>query len=250
MKRRIISVVLVLAVCAALCISAYAAEEQLVMDEASLLTNSEKAALNDRLQQISTTHGAQVVVMTVKSLQGTYIDRFINDTYDQLGLGYGENRDGVLLVVCMDPREYRILTNGMANQAIGDDEIDIICDIIVSDLSDGNYADAFESFADECEFYINGHLNGFPFDVGATLVFSLVIGVVIGLITVFVMKSKLKSVRRQNRAHEYVKNDSFEVTTRLDLFLYRTVSRRRKAQNNSSSSGSSRSSRSVGGGKF
>jgi uncharacterized protein len=66
------------------------------------------------------------------------------------------------------------------------------------------------------------------------------------------MKGQLKSVRKQNRANNYMKTGSLQVTVHRDLFLYRDITRTRKQTN--SSSGGSRSSgggsRSVGGGSF
>ena len=252
MKRRLFSLTLALALCLMLVLTAYAMPGgDFVMDQAGLLTESEVTALNTRLQEISSAYNAQVVVVTIPALEGGDIDRFIEYIYDETGLGYGPNHDGVLLVVCMNPRQYRILTNGMADEAIGADGIEMIGDNIVSDLSDGYYADAFQSFADECEYYLNGHLNGFPFEAGINLVIAVVIGFVIGLVVALILKGQLKSVRQQNQANVYVKPGSMHLTTSNDLFLYRTVQRRKKE--NTSSSGAVRSSggsRSVGGGSF
>ena len=164
-----------------------------------------------------------------------------------LNMGYGENRNGVLLLVCMDDREYRILSNGYAGEAIGMDQIDAISDAIVSDLSDGDYADAFITFADNCAYYLDGYLNGFPFNTGKNLVIALIIGVVAGVIVAFVLKKQLKSVRQQKQANVYIKSGSMQIATSRDLFLYREVSRTKKQSSSSSGSGSSRN---VGGGKF
>jgi uncharacterized protein len=165
-----------------------------------------------------------------------------------MGFGYGENRDGVLLLVCMDPREYRILSNGFAGVAIDPDDISKISDEIVSNLSDGDYAGAFDEFADECAYYLDGHINGFPFNAGKSLAISLIVGIVIGLIVVFVLKGQLKSVRSQSRAQEYVKAGSMRVNLSNDMFLYRNVTRSKKQNSSSSNSGST--ARSTGGGSF
>jgi len=164
-----------------------------------------------------------------------------------MNMGCGKNRDGVLLLVCMDPREYRILSNGYAGDAIGMDQIDAISEAIVSDLSDGDYADAFIAFADNCAYYLDGYLNGFPFNAGKNLVIALIIGIVAGVIVAIVLKNQLKSVRQQKQANIYIKSGSMQLTTSRDLFLYREVSRTRKQSSNSSGSGSSRN---VGGGSF
>ena len=223
-------------------------EEYLVFDEANLLNDSEEAALNNKLMDISYTYNAQIIVATISSMDGGNIDTYVHYVYDSMGFGYGENRDGVLLLVCMDPREYRILSNGFAGVAIDPDDISKISDEIVSNLSDGDYAGAFDEFADECAYYLDGHINGFPFNTGKSLAISLIVGVVIGLIVVFVLKGQLKSVRSQSRAQEYVKTGSMRVNLSNDMFLYRNVTRTKKQS--SSSSGSGGTARSTGGGSF
>ena len=118
-----------------------------------------------------------------------------------MDMGHGENRDGVLLLVCMDSREYRILSKGFAGEAIGPDQIDAIGEAIVSDLSDGDYADAFFTFADQCAYYLDGYLNGFPFNFGKNLIVALIIGVVAGVVVALVLKKQLKSVRQQKHTY-------------------------------------------------
>lgn len=223
-------------------------EEHLVFDEANLLNDSEEAALSEKLMDISYTYHAQIIVATVSSMDGGDIDSYLHYVYDSMGFGYGENHDGVLLLVCMDPREYRILSNGFAGVAIDPDDISKISDEIVSNLSDGDYAGAFDEFADECAYYLDGHINGFPFNAGKSLAISLIVGIVIGLIVVFVLKGQLKSVRSQSRAQEYVKDGSMRVNLSNDMFLYRNVTRTRKQNSSSSDSGST--ARSTGGGSF
>lgn len=227
--------------------AAVTASGTLLYDEAGLLSEAEAAALEAQLAQISQTWQTQIVVATIASMDGGDIDTFVDYLYDSMGFGYGPNRDGALLLVCMDPREYRILTNGLGSHAMGTDEIDSICDVIVSDLSAGYYADAFGAFAEECDYYLDGHINGFPFDAGKSLAIALIIGVLAGGITAFTLKSQLKSVRRQNQANVYVKDGSMNVTTRSDLYLYRNVTRTKKESSSGSSGGSSRS---KGGGSF
>ena len=223
-------------------------EERLLYDEADLLADSEEAALMGKLAAVSTGYEAQIVVVTIASMDGGNIDTYVDYVYDSMGFGYGENYDGVLLLVCLDPREYRILSNGFAGVAIDPDDISKISDEIVGDLSDGDYAGAFNQFADECAYYLDGHINGFPFNAGKSLAISLIVGVVIGLIVAFVLKGQLKSVHSQSRAQEYVKNGSMHVNLSNDMFLYRTVTRTKKQS--SSSSGSGGTARSKGGGSF
>jgi len=229
--------------------AASAAGAEHLNDGADLLTPAEEQELIGKLEQISAAYSAQVLVVTVPSASGS-VDRLVNEIYDENGYGYGENRDGVLLLVCMDPREYRILSNGYASEAIDPDTIDMISDLFVSDLSDGYFFDAFDTFADECDYYLNGYLNGFPFEPGITLFLCLAFGFVIALIVTLVMRMQLKSVRGQDQANLYIKEGSMHLTRSHDFFLYRNVTRQEKPQQSKSSGSRSGGGRSVGGGKF
>ena len=72
-----------------------------------------------------------------------------------------------------------------------------------------------------------------------------------GLVIVLMMKRKLKSVRPQKTASNYVRTGSFMLTKDLDLYLYRTVTRTRRAETSSGSRSSGGGSRGGGrGGKF
>ena len=222
-------------------------KEYQVFDEAELLNDAEELALEEKLADLGNKHNAQIVVCTIESMDGGDIDEFLGYLYDEMEFGYGDNHDGVLLLVCMDPREYRILSNGFAGVAIDSGDIDTIGDAIVSDLSDGNYAAAFDEFADQCDYYLDGHINGFPFNFGKNLLICLVIGIIAGVVVALILKGQLKTVRKQNQANVYVKPGSMQVTVRNDFFLYRDVTRTKKQSSSSSGSGSSRS---TGGGSF
>ena len=77
----------------------------------------------------------------------------------------------------------------------------------------------------------------------------LVIGIVAGLIVAFILKGQLKTVRKQDQANVYVKQNSMNLTHQSDIYLYRTVSRSKKSSSGSSS-GSGGTARSKGGGSF
>jgi len=225
--------------------------EQFLYDEADLLTDSEEVTLVEKLKDVSRACNAQLVVVTIASMDGGDIDSYVDYLYDSMGFGYGVNHDGVLLLVCMDPREYRILSNGYAGTAIGPEQIDTLCDFMETYLPNGHYVAAFNSFADQCGEFLEYYQMGSPFKVGKNLAISLIIGIIAGLIVAFVLKGQLKSVRKQDQAHRYVKPGSMTVDIQYDIFLYRTVTRTKKQKRvESTSSGSGDTARSKGGGSF
>ncbi len=228
-----------------LCLSVNAAGTA-VVDDAGLLSEAEEMALEARLDSISAAYGVDVVVVTTDSTGGKSPMVYADDYYDYNGYG----SDGVLLLISMEDRDWWISTTGMCIDAITDSDIESIGDWMLDDLSDGNYAAAFDTFANECEFYINGAINGFPYEFGVNFGISLIIGLVIALIAVLIMKGQLKSVRRKDAAGDYVRSGSMQVTQAYDFFLYRTVSKQKKPESSSTHTGSSGRSHGGGGGKF
>ncbi len=250
MKKKLIALIFVLVFLLSLPMSVLAAgSAPRLYDGASLLTTAEKNSLQTRLNSVSEQYQVEIVIATVDTVGNMSVDTYVEYFYDQNGYGFGADRDGVLLLVAMQEREYRILSNGLGAKAISPDDIDDISDAIVSDLSDGDYADAFRTFIDQCAYQIDGEINGFPFELGKNLLISLAIGLAAALIVTGIMAGQLRSVRKQSTASEYTRPGSMHVTTAYEAFLYRTVSKRERPQE-SSSSGSSGSSRNVGGGKF
>lgn len=246
MKKKVFSLMFVLLLVLSMAASVSAATGQFVYDDAGLLTDDEIFALSGRLEGLSNTYNAQIVVATIPS--SIDVDYELEYIYDTMGFGYGEGFDGVLLLVCMDPREYRILSNGYCGIAIDTGDIDAIGRAIVDDLSDGYYADAFDTFADKCAYYLDGHINGFPFNFGRSIIIALAVGLIAGLITATSLKGQLKTVRKQNEAKNYIRSGSLSLHTQRDVFLYRDVRRTAKPRENNRSSGGS--SRSTGGGSF
>ncbi len=219
-----------------------------LVDDANLLSNDEKIALSTRLDEVSEKYKVDFVIVTVETVGAISSDQYVEDCYDSAGYGFGESKDGIILLVAMEEREYRILSNGLAAKAISSYDIDAIGDLFSPYLTDGEYAKGFYTFVDECEYEVSGEINGFPFAAGRNLLISLGVGLVLALIVTGIWKGQLKTVRKQNNATEYTKSGSMQVSLANDLYLYSTVTRHAKPQNNNSRSGGS--SRNVGGGSF
>ena len=223
-----------------------------LVDNAGLLTDFEDALyLRAKLDEISERQQMDVVVVTINSLEGKTATEYADDFYDYNGYGFGDDRDGVLLLVAMDDREWAISTCGSGIDIFTDAGQEYIVEQFKPDLSDGNYADAFETFADLCDDYITQAKTDKPYDSGNLpkgdfpflmfLAIALTAGAIISFIVVSSMKNQLKSVRAQNNAASYSVPSSMRLTQNSDLFLYHVVTRteRPKSDDNDSGGGSS-----------
>lgn len=274
MKKIILSLVLLLAVLTVLGVSASAADLPLIYDEADLLNDFDEGALKATLESISNQYDMDVAVVTINSLaEYGYTGEdapmnFADDYFDYNGFGRGENRDGLVLLLAMETRDWWISTRGRAIRVFTDYGInEYIADNIVGYLSSGSYAKAFTEYANSAAALIEFEkTNGVPYDYDSAkepvkpfsagrLFGSLLAGLGAAFIPVSGMKSKLKTVRSQPDARSYTKENSLNVTTANDFFIGRHVSR--TAIERSSSSGgssthtsSSGASHGGGGGKF
>lgn len=228
----------------AVCVSAVDTETY-VYDRAELLTVGEIRSIEAKLGDIHKKYGVDATVYTVDTPEISYIyelpDDYAKNKFFELGRG-GEN-GGIIIVVCMSTRDVMIYHHEVLSDSITDGMIDTVSPY----LTDGEYADAFEAFADECDYYVNGELNGYPFKLGKNLLISVAVGFGIALLITGIMAGQLKTVKAQRAASNYVIDGSMNVTEARDIYLYSTVQRRKKPQNSSSSrSGGSSSGTSRG----
>ncbi len=229
-----------------------------LVDGADILTDSEEAQLLSKLDSVSEELQFDIVIATSAGLSD-YIRDVADDYYDYNGFGYGVSADGCILLIDMEGRDWWISTCGYGITALTDAGIQYIGDQFEDDLSNGDYYDGLNTYINLVEEFVGQAETGKPYDSGNLpksaynwffgIVFSLGAGFLIALISVLVMKGKLKSVRRQAAAHDYLVPGSMNVTLSRDMFLYRNVTRRAKPKESSgSSTHSSSSGRSHGGG--
>ena len=266
--KKIFSMILTVCVLLAMSLSIRASEVLPLFDEPDLMTDAQEASLAAKLERISEQYQMEVIVAAFETIDGASPMDYADDFYDYNGYGYGENRDGLILIVVMDSRDWWISTRGSAITAFTDAGIEYIGDQIVPYMSAGDFAGAFDAFADQCKTFMVQAKTGDPFDVhnlpkppkepfntGMALVIAVVGGLVIGLLYTGKLKGQLQSVQAQRAASGYVKQNSLNVTNSRDFFLYRNVTRTEKADDaddggSSTHTSSSGATHGGGGGKF
>ncbi len=228
------------------------ASASLVIDNAGLLTDSQINTLNQQLDNIRSSLGIDVVVLTEKTLNGTSPMNYADDYYDYNGYG----SDGVLLLLDMGQRQWWISTCG---SCIGSVHADAIGEQFVPYLSDGAYYEGFSLFAklvqvsmeQPGEYYVDDDLQIVPkvtpWHEG--LGKGLIVGIVVGGIAVAIMAAGMRNVKPKHSASDYMKAGGVQLTCQEDRYLYQTVTKRARPKSNSSGgSHSSSSGRSHGGG--
>lgn len=233
-------------------LTAYAeGEKRQLIDEANLVSSADDvAAMEAKLKNLSDTLQFDIAIMTVNDCGGKSTREYADDFYDYNGYGYGADADGCILVVNMSERYMWISTFGYGITALTDWGIQYIIDEIKPAMSEGDYAGAFEKYADLVGKFVNEARQGNPYDTNheprqfsaQNLLIAFIAAVVIvGIIIGMIMKS-YKPVRMQADAGDYLIKDSLLLGMQTDNFLYSSVSKVSIESNSSSGSGGGGSS--------
>lgn len=244
-----------------------------IQDDAGLLTDKQSQKLNDEVIRISQEYDCGIYVMTVDRWQdygGSDVLDCAEEVYESYHLGYGQDADGLLLLLSMEERDYALYYNGYyAGSIFNDYALKQLEAEFLDDLANDDWAGGIRDYIDTCEAILLGDfaINEYPDDAyiytdGAiweteesfsleTLAVVFILPCVIALIVCLILKSQMKSVRKQS-ADAYISPGGLNLRIREDRFLYDTVTRRRIDTSSSSGRSGGGGFRSSGGrsGKF
>ena len=104
-----------------------------VVDQANIIQPDTRAAIEQKLADLETKSGIQLVVATVNSLEGQDVEPYANELFRKWALGEKKKNNGVLLLVAPNERRVRIevgyglegtLTDALSKVIIFVDEAD------------------------------------------------------------------------------------------------------------------------------
>lgn len=230
--KRMVVAVFAMFLCMLPVMKVCAAENRFV-DNEGLVELGDAERINNLIDEVSERQQMDIVIVTVGSLEGKTATEYADDYYDYNGYGFGESKDGILLLISMEYRDWAISTTGNAIPAFTDAGQAFIIDRILPDLSEGNYSDCFIDFINWCDKFMTQAKTGSPYDVGelpkepfsffGALITSLVVGIIVSVVMVFVLKGQLTSVSKMTHAADYVRKNSLKVDANRDVYLYSNV---------------------------
>lgn len=238
-----------------------------LVDEANLLSESEYNNLLKRLDDLSEKYWCDIAIVTVNDIGFKTPMDFADDYYDYNGYGYGPDDDGMLFLLSMADRDWWMTTHAYGRYVFSNEGLDYIFDRIKDPLGNNDFNAAFNQFVDECEVFLNKARNeNEAYNVQAvadakgrmyTMPVTGALGAVLGGKGVTDgMRRKLKSVKLQPSAVNYIAGGAQLVTNGREHLVDRRVNYIAIPKKSSSSGGggshTSSSGRSHGGsgGKF
>ena len=218
-----------------------------VVDLAGVIDANTLAELNRMADEVSEKYACDVDVVFVRSLDGKYVVSYADDFYDYNGYGYGEDKDGILLLVSVGDREFAETTQGYGATAFTDYGLQQYIEpnftrYLINGRDD--WAGAARQFITDAGELLRQAKEGTPYDYhyydnpvvvehekktvkdvapGVALI-SAIIGFFSGGIPAGAMKRKMKSVEKNYGAGNYARG-GLQMRRSEDRFLYSNVHR-------------------------
>ena len=252
--RKCAIVILLCLMVTLLVLPAQATEFGYVFDEVSLLTQEEALELENLAANISHQYDCGVYIVTVwdYAVYGSNVRNAAENYFIAADLGFGSDRNGVLLMLSMADRDYALIAHGKTgNAAFTDYGKDVLSEGFLGNFFYDDWPGGLMNYVVDCGTFLESADRGKPVDVGQgsgiglTLVMVLLIPAAVAGIACASMAASMKTARTQTHADDYRKD--IQITGRHDRFITRTVVRQKIE---SSSSSSSRGGTTVNSGGF
>ncbi len=233
------------------------ANETRIYDGDDLISSEIEQELEEQLAYIYETYQLDVYIVTTFSLEGEAASTYAENMYYYYDFGYGNNKDGLLLLLSLEYRDWAITTEGFGDVAYNNYALDQFEENILHYFSDGEYEKGFSEYVDMVEAYAKQARTGDEYDYSnqyrGTMYYVIGFGIVM-LVGIFAavgyvvyLFTQMNNVVAQKEAKAYIDKDSFLLHDKSDQFLYSTVTKVIRPKSNSSGSSGSSGGRS---GKF
>ena len=215
-----------------------------VIDECNLFDSATRTSLESKAKSISNTYGVGVYLLAVsradssngQSSAGNNLSArsFAINYYKTNNLGLGSGNSGILFLIAVDSRDYVTITYGDGANAFTDYQVDQMEDTIVGELSNGEWANAAQTYLDKAEYTLKFRADrGEALDSGnaptgqtTMLIYvgiAALIAIAAGVFYCIVLYRQMKTAVQASEANDYVDRDSFKLTGRSDRFVNSTV---------------------------
>lgn len=214
-------------------------EDQKVYDNASILTEDEVDQLEDLCKSYGKKGKLDIVIVTINDSDAGDCDIYLENMYDSIGFGYDKTKgDTAMIIVDMYTREVSIQGYGKAETYISSSRGDIIRGKITSDLTNGNYYDAFSKYIKLSSKYMKINPNFSPNNVLFQWWFQVLIPLLIGLITVSIMAFQSGGKITTNNS-TYLDHNNANIKARRDDYIRTTITKvpKPKSDDNNNSGG-------------
>ena len=237
MKKRFVTLLLALLAALTLTVPAWAEQQPgdpFIYDTAGLLSDGDRAYLEQMADAISWQYQCGVYIVTVDDYEVYGSDRYSAalNIYRGNDFGIGDGRDGIMLMLSMWDRDYEVFIQdgGLADSAFGSYAVDLLEEAFLPYLGNDDWYGGFHAYLTTCSDDLALADMGQPVKKPLTKVIlpALLVGCGVALLICLLLKAKMKSVRKGAEADVYVTAEGLDLTKRYDRYTHTTETRVRK----------------------
>ena len=232
------------------------ADMNYIFDLSDQLSYEEWAELEARASDISQRHGCGVYAAFVDDFTeyggGNDVYKTTYQLYHASELGMGADRDGIIILLSMDDRDYAMFVYGdhaeYAFDRYGQKELE---DAFLGYFGDNDWYGGVSHYLDTCDEYLTRAEEGKPVRKN-TLPMYLIVVVASCAIAggiCLMLKWQMKTVHKKAEANEYVAAGGLNLTKQYDRYTHTTETRRKIHDDSDSDSGTSSCSGGGGSGR-
>lgn len=225
-----------------------------VFDLRGMLSDGEREELEDRAEDIALRRSCGIYTLFVEDFTayGYGDDPYtaLYQIYHAEGLGVGEDRNGVIIMLSMKERDYAMFVYGeYAEYAFDEYGQEKLEERFLGDFGEDDWYGGISNYLDACEEYLTKADAGKPVRRPYWIWFVISAGcscLAAGTVCLCLLR-KMKSVHQKAEADAYLTADGLHLTKQYDRYTH-TTETRTKIQKESSGGGGSTYSESGGGG--
>ena len=215
-----------------------------VFDQAGLLSQSEVDDLSARAREISERYGCNVYIVTLDDFTdyslGNSIELCAEEIRSGYDLGNGADHNMVMLVLSMAERDYDLMAHGgIGNSAFTDYVKSVVEDEFLDDFADDDWYNGFSDYLKHCGIYLSineDEMSDNHSDIddgygyvgyvsGVSIFIAVLIGFVVALVICIGIRKKMRPVKEQSNAHNYITKNGVDITLRSDVYTHTTETR-------------------------
>ena len=207
-----------------------------VTDSVGILTQEEYEELELQAIDLADRHDFGVYVIVLDDFQNyvatTDIREAARSIYNEYGLGRGADRDGILLLLSLEGRDYALRAMGYGSTAFTDYGKQYLSEEFLDDFADDRWADGFADYLRVSDEMLAAAENGNPVDEGNVpggRMYGIIACILLGFGVAFIvrgsLKGQLKSVAMGTGAAAFQADGGLVLTQEYDRYTHTTQDR-------------------------
>ena len=163
------------------------ARNRYVDDQAGILTQAEIEDLTKKAETASQAVDCGIYIITVEDFNDLGYEQYwsitpvLSSYYEDEGYGFGSDRDGIILMLSMDARDFGLFTEGFGDSGLSDDAKDYLLTKFLDDFRNDQWYNGFEDYIYHSMDLLQKTLDGHPYDPNAPTPAEITFGCIICL---------------------------------------------------------------------